>query len=101
MSDHTLPSQSKRKKNNKLGPAATGMEAVQNLAAHKKFSRKIDYDQLAKLMQEDDDDEIDTSRLQRLSSVAPGSQQNGRPVVAVDQGYGKSTVVHDFYASNV
>lgn len=69
---------------------------MQNLAAHKKFSRKIDYDQLAKLMQEDDDDEIDTSRLQRLSSLAPVSQQNGQPGVAVDQGYGKFTVVPTF-----
>ncbi|KAJ9111562.1 hypothetical protein QFC20_002537 [Naganishia adeliensis] len=78
----------KRKRNNKLGPASTGMEAVQNLAAHKKFSRKMNYDQLAKLMQEDSDEEFDPNKLQRLSSVAPSSHQNGRRTNGISQGYG-------------
>lgn len=68
------------------------MEAVQNLAAHKKFSRKMNYDQLAKLMQEDSDEEFDPNKLQRLSSVAPSSQQNGR-IDSARQGYGKSVLI--------
>lgn len=67
------------------------MEAVQNLAAHKKFSRKMNYDQLAKLMQEDSDEEFDPNKLQRLSSVAPSSHQNGRRTNGVSQGYGTFT----------
>lgn len=67
------------------------MEAVQNLAAHKKFSRKMNYDQLAKLMQEDSDEEFDPNKLQRLSSVAPGSQPNGRAGATARNGYGMSS----------
>jgi hypothetical protein len=66
------------------------MEAVQNLAAHKKFSRKMNYDQLAKLMQEDDDEDFDPNKLQRLSSVAPSSQQNGRRDPDSGRAYGTS-----------
>lgn len=64
------------------------MEAVQNLAAHKKFSRKMNYDQLAKLMQEDSDDEFNPNKLQRLSSVAPSSHENGRHTNGTARGYG-------------
>ncbi|KAJ9096002.1 hypothetical protein QFC21_005365 [Naganishia friedmannii] len=72
--DTSAPPKPKRKKNNKLGPASTGMEAVQNLATHKKFSRKMNYDQLAKLMQEDsEEDGFDAKGLQRMPSTAPES----------------------------
>ncbi|KAJ9121508.1 hypothetical protein QFC22_002125 [Naganishia vaughanmartiniae] len=82
--DTSAPPKPKRKKNNKLGPASTGMEAVQNLATHKKFSRKMNYDQLAKLMQPDSDEE-DTNGLQRMPSTAPDSQRGSRPASNVYQ----------------
>ncbi|KAJ9095211.1 hypothetical protein QFC19_007666 [Naganishia cerealis] len=95
--DPSAPAKPKRKKNNKIGPASTGMEAVQNLATHKKFSRKMNYDQLAKLMQEDSDED-DTSRLQRMPSTAPepqygsrlsdASRNNARHDEIADRGYG-------------
>lgn len=61
----------RRQRGAKLGPAATHEEAIVALAKHKKFSRKINYESLAKLMQDDEQEEPEDEKLRRYDSVGP------------------------------
>lgn len=67
LKQYTHLSQPKRKRS-RLGPASSASEAAINLVRQKRFSRKINYDNVKKLL--DDDDEEDQP-LRRMSSLAP------------------------------
>lgn len=70
--DHDTTRQPK-KRAQRLGPAATPGEAALNLVRQKKFSRKLNYTNIAALL---DVEDIEEPKLRRLSSVSV--QPDGR-----------------------
>lgn len=80
-----IASQAKRKRN-RIGPAASAQEAAVNLVRTKKFSRKINYGNIAALLADDDDDMVDQSKLRRMASMSVQPRSDNED----DKGYDES-----------